>query len=89
MYAVPDLPGDGIHRCEETIRRSRFIVTLAHASSIDAARSFVESIRQEFPDATHNCWAFAAGPPGDRTEQPDAPCWPCSCTVPSASLRRW
>ena len=65
MYAVPDLPGDGIHRCEETIRRSRFIVTLAHTSSIDAARSFVESIRQEFPDATHNCWAFAAGPPGD------------------------
>ena len=22
------------------------------------------SVRDEFPDATHNCWAFVAGPPG-------------------------
>lgn len=65
MYAVPDLPENTVHRCETIIRRSRFIVTLAHTPSVDAARSFVERIRQEFPDATHNCWAFAAGPPGD------------------------
>src|SRR5690606_7146777 len=22
-------------------------------------------LRAEYPDATHNCWAFVAGPPGD------------------------
>lgn len=65
MYAVPNLPENAVHRCEAIIRRSRFIVTLAHTPSVDAARSFVERIRREFPDATHNCWAFAAGPPGD------------------------
>ncbi len=24
-------------------------------------------MREEFPDATHNCWAFVAGPPGSMT----------------------
>jgi uncharacterized YigZ family protein len=53
------------HRVEEVIQRSRFITTLAHAPSVDAAREFIDRVRAEFPDATHNCWAYAAGPPGD------------------------
>lgn len=52
------------HRVEETIRRSRFITTLAPAPDADAARAFIDRIRAEFPDATHNCWAYVAGPPG-------------------------
>lgn len=52
-------------RFEEEIKRSRFITTLAHAESREQALAFVESIRREFPDATHHCWAYAAGPPGD------------------------
>lgn len=24
----------------------------------------VDEVRREFPDATHHCWAFVAGPPG-------------------------
>jgi uncharacterized YigZ family protein len=56
-----------VHRVEESIRRSRFITTLAHAPHADAAHSFVASIRSEFTDATHNCWAFVAGPPGSTT----------------------
>jgi len=24
----------------------------------------IRSVREEFPDATHHCWAFVAGPPG-------------------------
>ncbi len=52
------------HRVEETIRRSRFITTVERAGSADAARAVVEAVRAEFPDATHNCWAFVAGPPG-------------------------
>lgn len=52
------------HRVEEVIRKSRFITTLAHAPEPESAHGFVTRIREEFPDATHNCWAFVAGPPG-------------------------
>jgi len=56
-----------VHRVEETIQRSRFLTTLAHAPDAEAAHAFVATIREEFPDATHNCWAFVAGPPGSTT----------------------
>ncbi len=52
------------HRSEQTIQRSRFIATLAHAPTVEAARARIDDVRAEFPDATHNCWAFLAGPPG-------------------------
>ncbi len=58
------IPGPSPHRTEEMISRSRFIVTLAHAPDAESARAFIEEVRSEFPDATHNCWAFQAGPPG-------------------------
>lgn len=53
-----------VHRVEEVILRSRFITTLAHAPTSEAAHSFVQRVRDEFPDATHHCWAFVAGSPG-------------------------
>jgi uncharacterized YigZ family protein len=56
-----------VHRVEETIQRSRFITTVGRAPDADAAHSFIATIRDEFPDATHNCWAFVAGPPGTTT----------------------
>ena len=32
-----------------------------------AKRHFIPGyVKNEFPDATHNCWAFVAGPPGDN-----------------------
>jgi uncharacterized YigZ family protein len=62
-YPIPA----GRHRVEETIQRSRFITTAAHAPDAEAAHAFVQSIRDEFPDATHNCWAFVSGPPGCTT----------------------
>ncbi|MDO5530871.1 YigZ family protein [Sutterella sp.] len=67
-YPVPDLPPGGIHRAEETIKRSRFIVTMARAASPEAAHAFVERIRAEHPQATHNCWAFNAGAPGSTAQ---------------------
>lgn len=60
-YFIPDLAPEDLHRCEEIVRRSRFIVSLAHTPTPEAAKSFIERIKQEFPDATHNCWAYAAG----------------------------
>ncbi|HSJ24895.1 MAG TPA: YigZ family protein [Longimicrobiales bacterium] len=52
------------YRTEQVIDRSRFIATVAPADSPEAARGFIDDVREEFPDATHNCWAFVAGPPG-------------------------
>ena len=62
-YPIPA----GVHRVQSTIQRSRFITTLAHAPGSTAAHEFVKKIGEEFPDATHNCWAFAAGPPGSTS----------------------
>ncbi|MDY6009910.1 MAG: YigZ family protein [Duodenibacillus sp.] len=62
-YTVPDLPAGAVHRAEEVIRGSRFIVHLAHADSPEAAKRFIDAIRAEHARATHNCWAFQAGRP--------------------------
>lgn len=59
-YLIPARP----HRVEEVIQKSRFITAAAHAPDRESAHAFLERIRQEFPDATHHCWAFVAGPPG-------------------------
>ena len=59
-YAIPSR----IYTVEEVIKRSRFITTAAHAPDANAANAFVDSVRELFPDATHHCWAFVAGPPG-------------------------
>ncbi len=52
------------HRVEEEIQRSRFITTVGHAPTVEAARAFVAAVSSEFADATHNCWAYVVGPPG-------------------------
>ena len=54
-------------RTEETILRSRFIATVAHADSVEAARALIAEISEEFKDANHNCWAHVIGPPGDTS----------------------
>jgi uncharacterized YigZ family protein len=59
-YRIPA----GQHRVEQQVERSRFITTVAPAATPEAARAFIDAMRAEFPDATHNCWAFVAGPPG-------------------------
>jgi uncharacterized YigZ family protein len=59
-YPVPA----GEHRTRDEISRSRFITTVAPAATVDEAQAFVARVRAEFPDATHNCWAFLVGPPG-------------------------
>lgn len=63
-YLIPA----AVHRVEEEIKRSRFITTLAPAPTLDAARTFIANVRAEFPDATHNCWAYVVGPPGSTSQ---------------------
>ena len=59
-YPIPA----GVHRARDEIDRSRFITTIAPAATIDEAETFIRAMRDEFPDATHNCWAYVVGPPG-------------------------
>ncbi len=59
-YPVPA----AVHRIEQVVDRSRFICTLARASTAEEAQVFIKSMNAEFPNATHNCWAYVLGPPG-------------------------
>ena len=59
-YAIPA----GIGRYKKEIERSRFIATLSHAGTAHAAKSFIDRIRAEFPDASHHCRAYLIGLPG-------------------------
>ena len=59
-YPIPA----SLHRVEQEIERSRFITTVAPAPTVEEAKAFIARIREEFPDANHNCWAYVVGPPG-------------------------
>ena len=63
-YRIPDLKPGQILQAEQTIHRSRFIVTIARVRSVDEAKAFIESVRTRYADATHNCWAYSADKPG-------------------------
>ncbi len=58
------VPAVSVHAVKDTIRRSLFLAFLAHADSMDSAKTFIGNIRAKHADATHNCWAFMCGPPG-------------------------
>jgi len=64
-YHIPDLAYGQTHSAQLLVRRSRFLATVAHCSNVEDARSFIQTQRQKYADATHNCWAFCAGPAGD------------------------
>lgn len=59
------LSSDYCFRVQEEIKKSIFIASIGHANSKESAKFFIEKICQEFPDATHNCYAFAVGAPKD------------------------
>ena len=63
-FPVPAADATSPLQTEIIIRRSRFLTHCAHTPGMEAARAFVEQIRTRHADATHNCWAFVAGPPG-------------------------
>ena len=48
-------------RIEIEVMKSRFIATLAPVFSVDEAKAFVQRIKQEFSDASHNVPAFSIG----------------------------
>ncbi|PHM66391.1 YigZ family protein [Xenorhabdus stockiae] len=52
----------------EEIKKSCFITLLEHTSGVDEAKSFIQRIKQQYPDARHHCWAFVAGAPDDSQQ---------------------
>lgn len=59
-YPIPA----SVHRATEEILRSRFITTVGHTPTVEAARAFIATVSAEFTDASHNCWAYLIGAPG-------------------------
>lgn len=59
-YAVPAAR----HRVEQIIDRSRFLCTIERVRTVEEAQAFIREMNAEFPDATHNCWAYVVGAPG-------------------------
>ncbi len=64
-YMIPDLKNAEIHRSELVVKKSRFITSTAHCKGNDACKEFVETVKKEFADARHNCFAFCSERPGD------------------------
>ena len=62
-YPVPA----GRHRTEQVIERSRFVCTIDRVSTPEEAQALVRALNAEFPDASHNCWAYVVGPPGSTS----------------------
>lgn len=50
------------------MERSRFITTVQPVTSAAEAQAFIASIKTEFPDANHNCWAYLVGSPGSTDQ---------------------
>ncbi len=49
---------------QEEIKKSTFIVHIAHTPDLSSAKAFIKSIETKYADARHNCWAHVAGKPG-------------------------
>jgi uncharacterized YigZ family protein len=61
-YPVPD--GSDFSN-ELQINRSRFICMMRRCDSIAAAKAFVHELREQYPDASHHCYAYIAATPLD------------------------
>ncbi|MCG8564720.1 MAG: IMPACT family protein [Desulfobacterales bacterium] len=72
FYSVGTCDQDPVRTVELKIKRSIFIASLAHASSIDAAKAFISRISKENKTANHNCWAYVVGDSGDISHCSDA-----------------
>lgn len=61
-------------RSEIRDRGSRFLAVVVPARNDDEAKRVLESVRNEFPDATHHCWAWRLGePPAERSSDDGEP----------------
>jgi uncharacterized YigZ family protein len=64
VYAVPAQTT----RVETVVVNSRFIATVGRANTVADAKAFIQSVRDEMPDATHHVYAFKVGYGGSVIE---------------------
>lgn len=55
-------------RIENVVVNSRFIATIGRADTVNEAKAFIQSMRNEMPDATHHVYAFKVGYGGSIIE---------------------
>nr|WP_298414860.1 YigZ family protein [uncultured Halomonas sp.] len=65
-YLIPKLAETNIHVAETEIERSRFIAWIARAPDVAGFDALLARARATYPDASHHCSAFIAGPPGEQ-----------------------
>ena len=53
---------------EQEIKKSRFIATVGRTANREDAKRFIEKVSAEYPDASHNCYAFVAGNPDSTAD---------------------
>ena len=63
-YPIPRPVWPDCHETTLLVKRSRFLTHAARAGSPAEAKAFIEAVSLKHADATHNCWAYVAGPPG-------------------------
>lgn len=52
-------------RFDLEIKNSQFITTVRRTRGRTEAKAFIDEMKQRYPDANHNCWAFVAGAPNN------------------------
>jgi uncharacterized YigZ family protein len=55
-------------RIENMVVNSRFIATIGRADSVEQAKTFIQAVRDEMPNASHHVYAFKVGYGGSITE---------------------
>ncbi len=48
---------------QQQIKGSKFLTWIAAVNSPTAAKEWIQSLRDQYPDARHVCWAYIAGAP--------------------------
>ena len=67
-YPVPRASVDAPWRTEILIKKSRFVTRSFRCAEAEELKNFIASLRQKEADASHHCWAFVAGGPGDSAQ---------------------
>ncbi|MCK5901686.1 MAG: YigZ family protein, partial [Cocleimonas sp.] len=48
---------------QQEIKRSKFLTWITSVDSPSSAKQWIQSLREQYPDAAHVCWAYIAGAP--------------------------
>ena len=65
-YRIPKATLEAPHTAEVERQKSRFIGWCVPAPATAAAEALVAAARARYPDASHHCLAYIAGPPGEQ-----------------------